>query len=83
VLTLRFIADTDSIFVKLEGRTWQEAVEIGHEIAKEVTKRHPKPMRLKFEKVYHPCILASKKRYVGHMYETKQQKQPIFDDKGT
>ena len=32
--------------------------------------------------VYKPCILESKKRYVGHSYEHPDQKEPIFDAKG-
>ena len=29
-----------------------------------------------------PCILQTKKRYVGYMYETLDQKEPVFDAKG-
>jgi DNA polymerase zeta len=32
--------------------------------------------------VYLPCVLQTKKRYVGYMYETLDQKDPIFDAKG-
>ncbi len=32
--------------------------------------------------VYLPCILQTKKRYVGYMYETKDQKDPVYDAKG-
>lgn len=32
-------------------------------------------------KVYHPCMLLTKKRYVGYMYETPDQVNPIFDAK--
>lgn len=32
--------------------------------------------------VYHPCILQTKKRYVGFMYESPNQKVPAFDAKG-
>ncbi|KAK3064581.1 hypothetical protein LTS18_005912, partial [Coniosporium uncinatum] len=37
---------------------------------------------LKFEKVYHPCVLLAKKRYVGFKYEHPSQTEPDFDAKG-
>lgn len=74
--------DTDSLFIHLKGRTKDEAFRIGNEIAEAVTKANPRPVKLKFEKVYLPCVLLAKKRYVGYMYETKDQKTPVFDAKG-
>lgn len=74
--------DTDSLFVYLKGRTREEAFDIGEEIAKTVTDMNPRPVKLKFEKVYHPCILLAKKRYVGFKYEYREQKEPEFDAKG-
>ena len=32
--------------------------------------------------VYMPCILQTKKRYIGYMYESIDQKEPAFDAKG-
>ena len=32
--------------------------------------------------VYLPCLLQTKKRYVGFMYENEDQKEPVFDAKG-
>lgn len=74
--------DTDSLFVYLKGRTKDEAFDIGEEIAKTITDMNPRPVKLKFEKVYLPCILLAKKRYVGFKYETRFQKEPDFDAKG-
>ncbi|KAF9965079.1 DNA polymerase zeta [Mortierella alpina] len=74
--------DTDSMFVQLKGRTRQEAFEVGYDIAETITRMNPRPVKLKFEKVYHPCFLVTKKRYVGSSYETPNQKEPNFDAKG-
>ena len=74
--------DTDSLFVYLKGRTKDEAFDIGKEIAKTITDMNPRPVKLKFEKVYFPCVLLAKKRYVGFKYESKDQKEPEFDAKG-
>ena len=82
-LTYGFISfSQDSIFVHLPGRSREEAFRIGKEIASGVTAMNPDPVFLKFEKVYHPCILVTKKRYVGYAYERFDQKKPIFDAKG-
>lgn len=74
--------DTDSLFVYLKGRTRDQAFDIGEEIAQAVTDINPRPIRLKFEKVYHPCVLLAKKRYVGFKYEHRKQAEPEFDAKG-
>jgi DNA polymerase zeta len=74
--------DTDSLFIHLKGRTRDEAFEIGKEIASTITEMNPRPIKLKFEKVYHPCVLLAKKRYVGFKYESPNQTTPDFDDKG-
>jgi DNA polymerase zeta len=74
--------DTDSLFVYLKGRTREQAFDIGAEMAKKITDMNPRPVKLKFEKVYHPCVLLAKKRYVGYKYETRDQTVPEFDAKG-
>ncbi|KAK6522081.1 DNA polymerase zeta [Arthrobotrys megalospora] len=74
--------DTDSLFVYLPGRTKDEAFDIGADIARTVTEANPRPIKLKFEKVYLPCVLLAKKRYVGYKYENKSQITPEFDAKG-
>ncbi|KMQ94289.1 dna polymerase zeta catalytic subunit-like protein [Lasius niger] len=74
--------DTDSIFVLLPGKSREEAFTIGEEIADAVTAINPPPVKLKFEKVLHPCILQTKKRYCGYMYETRDQEKPEFLAKG-
>ncbi|POS79610.1 DNA polymerase zeta subunit [Diaporthe helianthi] len=74
--------DTDSLFIYLKGRTRSQAFDLGEEIAKAITDMNPRPIKLKFEKVYHPCILLAKKRYVGYKYESRNQVRPEFDAKG-
>lgn len=60
----------------------EEAFKIGKEIASAVTAMNPEPVTLKLEKVYQPCFLLTKKRYVGYSYESPDQKAPTFDAKG-
>ncbi|KAJ5726189.1 C4-type zinc-finger of DNA polymerase delta [Penicillium malachiteum] len=74
--------DTDSLFIHLKGRTREQAFDIGEEIAQAVTDTNPRPIKLKFEKVYHSCVLLAKKRYVGFKYEHRNQTEPEFDAKG-
>ncbi|KAF3039111.1 DNA polymerase zeta [Didymella keratinophila] len=74
--------DTDSLFIYLKGRTRDQAFTIGEEISKAITDANPRPIKLKFEKVYHPCVLLAKKRYVGFKYEHRAQTEPDFDAKG-
>lgn len=73
--------DTDLLFVYLPGRQRDEAFRIGRQIAEHVTGHFPNPVALKFEKVYHPCVLLSKKRYVGYSYELETAAAK-FDAKG-
>lgn len=74
--------DTDSLFIYLKGRTKDQAFDIGNEISKAITDMNPRPIKLKFEKVYYPCVLLAKKRYVGYKYESRNQVKPAFDAKG-
>ncbi|XP_034253905.1 uncharacterized protein LOC117652853 [Thrips palmi] len=74
--------DTDSLFVLIPGRSREEAFRIGAEIAAAVTESNPSPVKLKLEKVYQPCILQTKKRYVGFMYESPDQAEPVYEAKG-
>ncbi|XP_024014051.1 DNA polymerase zeta catalytic subunit isoform X2 [Eutrema salsugineum] len=74
--------DTDSMFVLLKGRTVKEAFVVGQEVASAITEMNPHPVTLKMEKVYQPCFLLTKKRYVGYSYESPDQNEPIFDAKG-
>eukprot|EP00329_Picozoa_sp_Boothbay-MS584-11_P001226 19638_2 len=74
--------DTDSVFVELPGRTREAAFEIGAEIVQAVNRVNPRPVELELEKVYHPCILLTKKRYVGYSWTSPKATEPEFDAKG-
>jgi DNA polymerase zeta len=74
--------DTDSMFVLLEDRSRDEAFAIGEAIAAKISATFPSPITLKFEKVYDPCVLLTKKRYVGDMFESRDQPRPTLDCKG-
>ncbi|KAG8872386.1 DNA polymerase zeta [Tulasnella sp. 331] len=74
--------DTDSLFISLEGKTKEQAFRIGNEMADAITSMNPRPVKLKFEKVYFPCVLLAKKRYVGFKYENPDDIEPVFDAKG-
>lgn len=66
----------------MKGRTKDEAFRLGRIIAQEITEINPKGVVLKFEKVYLPSILVSKKRYVGYSYEAEDQVEGHLDAKG-
>ncbi|KAK6743638.1 hypothetical protein RB195_010743 [Necator americanus] len=74
--------DTDSMFVLVPGATKSEAFAIGRRIADDVTKDNPTPVVLKLEKVYMGCVLETKKRYAGWMYENEDDKEGVLDSKG-
>jgi DNA polymerase elongation subunit (family B) len=73
--------DTDSMFVECPGASREEAFRIGKAIAARVTGTNPNPVTLQMEKVFHPCFLITKKRYVGYAYESPNA-NPKFDAKG-
>ncbi|KAH9835559.1 uncharacterized protein C8Q71DRAFT_709525 [Rhodofomes roseus] len=74
--------DTDSLFIYLQGKTKDQAFRIGYDIAETITAMNPAPVKLKFEKVYLPCVLMAKKRYVGFKFESPDETEPGFDAKG-
>ncbi|KAF0993148.1 hypothetical protein HZS_5051, partial [Henneguya salminicola] len=73
---------TFCVFVLLRGVSREKAFKIGREIAEKITNSLPQPIKLKFEKVYHPCFLQTKKRYAGYSWDNEYQTTPNFDSKG-
>jgi hypothetical protein len=74
--------DTDSVFVKLPGRTVKEAFEFGEQFCKAVTESNPPPVQLKLEKIYRGSMMQTKKKYCGMKFESKDQRKPVFEAKG-
>ncbi|KAK6049068.1 hypothetical protein COOONC_13427 [Cooperia oncophora] len=70
------------MFVLVPGATKAEAFAIGRRIAEDVTKANPTPVVLKLEKVYMGCVLETKKRYAGWMYESEDDEKGQLDAKG-
>ncbi|PIA14409.1 DNA/RNA polymerase [Coemansia reversa NRRL 1564] len=74
--------DTDSLFLHMQGKSRLSAFQIGRQIAAAVTELNPAPVKLNFEKVYQPCMLLTKKRYMGWMFSSADQVEPLLDAKG-
>ena len=73
--------DTDSVMVKFGTKDRAEAMRLGKEAAELVSKEFIAPIKLEFEKIYHPYLLMNKKRYAG-MYWTNPEKPDKMDAKG-
>ena len=73
--------DTDSVMVKFGTDDRAEAMRLGKEAADYVSTMFVKPIKLEFEKIYHPYLLMNKKRYAG-MYWTNPDKPDKMDAKG-
>lgn len=74
--------DTDSLFICLPGRTVGEAFDFGEEFCKSVTESNPPPVHLKLEKVYSSCMLQTKKKYCGMKFESRGQREGVWEAKG-
>jgi DNA polymerase delta subunit 1 len=73
--------DTDSVMVKFGTDDREEAMRLGKEAAAYVSEHFIKPIKLEFEKVYHPYLLMNKKRYAGLLW-TNPDKYDKMDCKG-
>ena len=80
-------ADTDSMFLHCKGMDRHAAFALGRKLegnkqsfgfkVEEITSLFPPPITLKFEKLYHPCVLVTKKRYTGFCYMNEGD-TPLF-----
>lgn len=60
--------DTDSVMVKMKGKSVEETFAVGRLIAKECTEFFGPPHVLELEKVHGAFLLIGKKRYAGCTY---------------
>ena len=56
-------------------------MEMGKKAADAISKLFVSPIKLEFEKVYHPYLLLDRKRYAGLLW-TKETKSDKIDTKG-
>lgn len=77
------LKNTDSIFVKFADKNGNPlegvdglrvSINKGIQIEKSIQMYYKKPHKLEYEKTFWPFILFTKKRYVGHLYETDVNK---------
>ena len=73
--------DTDSVMIKFGTDDLGEAMRLGLEAADKVSATFLKPIKLEFEKCYHPYLLMNKKRYAGLLW-TSTAKYDKMDCKG-
>jgi len=73
--------DTDSVMIKFGTDSLAEAMRLGEEAAARVTQTFIQPIKLEFEKCYHPYLLMNKKRYAGLLW-TNTAKHDYMDCKG-
>lgn len=67
----------------LKTKVLEESFRVGKQIAKEITENLFKyPIELEFEKVYHPYIILTKKRYIGNYYSKSPYKIDKVENKG-
>lgn len=69
----RVFTDTDSVMVKFQVSSVEEALALGREAASRTHSLFPHPIRLEFEKVYYPYLLVNRKKYAG-LFWTRAEK---------
>lgn len=73
--------DTDSVMINFGKIPRDQAMKIGKEAAERISNEFCSPIKLEFEKVYHPFLLVNKKRYAGLLY-TNPDKHDKLECKG-
>jgi DNA polymerase elongation subunit (family B) len=59
------VKNTDSVMIKFGPQDVETCFRLGQEAANAATKLFKDPVKLEFEKVFHPYFLFAKKRYCG------------------
>jgi DNA polymerase delta subunit 1 len=59
--------DTDSVMIDFNSSDISRCETLGREVAENVTRIFERPIKLCFDKCYHPYLLFCKKRYVGRI----------------
>ena len=73
--------DTDSVMIKFGTDDLKKSMELAEDAATRVTASFIQPIKLEFEKCYHPYLLMNKKRYAGLLW-TNPDKYDKMDCKG-
>lgn len=80
------VHNTDSIMVKMEGISRDEARELALEMSKFASTLWSSPHKLEAEKIYQPSLFAMKKKYAAYVYmmdpETGGLKKPVIKSSG-
>lgn len=86
--------DTDSVFINFNIRDAQghrlsnvemrrKSIQYGKECEALICKQIPSPHRIVYEKMYHPLIQQSKKKYAGPYYTDNPEKYLFIHNSGT
>eukprot|EP01129_Flabellula_baltica_P001427 TRINITY_DN1131_c0_g2_i2.p1 TRINITY_DN1131_c0_g2~~TRINITY_DN1131_c0_g2_i2.p1 ORF type:complete len:1050 (+),score=220.95 TRINITY_DN1131_c0_g2_i2:342-3491(+) len=66
--------DTDSLMVDFGVNNIFDAVKMGKEAGELASQAFLSPVRVEFEKVYHPFLIVSKQRYAGMVFTSETTK---------
>ena len=75
------VKNTDSVMIKFGPEDVETCFRLGQEAADAATKLFKDPIKLEFEKVFHPYFLFAKKRYCG-VKITSLDEPGVLDFKG-
>jgi DNA polymerase delta subunit 1 len=76
------VKNTDSVMIKFGPRDVETCFKLGQEAADAATTLFKDPVKLEFEKVFHPYFLFAKKRYCGVKITSLDDPTGVLDYKG-